>query len=69
MIRKGTEVSWDWGDGTATGKVEETVTDTLTRTIKGSEVTRHGTKNAPAVLIRQEDGSGVLKLRSEVERA
>jgi hypothetical protein len=69
MIRKGTEVSWDWGDGTATGKVEKTVTDTLTRTIKGSAVTRHGTKNDPALLIRQEDGSGVLKLRSEVERA
>ena len=36
---------------------------------KGSEITRNGTDDNPALLIEQEDGSRVLKLRSEVDRA
>ena len=68
MIRKGTEVKWKWGNGTAEGKVEETFTKSVTRTLKGSEVTRKGSDNDKALLIKQEDGSKVLKLESEVDR-
>jgi hypothetical protein len=41
----------------------------VTRTLSGSEITRHGSDDDPALLIEQEDGARVLKLRSEVSRA
>ena len=69
MIRKGTKVSWKWGNGTATGKVKETYTKEVTKTIEGSKITRKGEENNKALLIEQEDGGEVLKLESEVERA
>lgn len=69
MIREGTEVKWKWGDGHATGKVVETSTDTMERTIDGNKVKRKGSDDDKALLIEQEDGSKVLKLQSEVERA
>ena len=69
MIRKGTEVKWSWGNGTATGKVTQTFTEKVTRTLQGSEVTKNGTDDNHALLIEQEDGDEVLKLQSEVERA
>lgn len=69
MIREGTEVKWSWGDGTATGKVAERFERSVTRTIKGKEITRHGSADDPAYLIEQADGDRVLKLRSEVDRA
>lgn len=68
-IRTGTTVSWSWGNGTASGKVVEIHRDTVTRTLRGSEITRHGSDDNPAYLIEQEDGARVLKLRSEVERS
>lgn len=68
-MRKGTEVKWNWGSGTATGTVEETFGRKVTRTLKGSEITRNGTAEDPALLIVQDDGDRVLKLASEVERA
>lgn len=68
-IRTGTEVSWSWGNGTATGTVVEVHHDTVTRTLSGSEITRHGSDDDPAYLIEQDDGARVLKLRSEVQRA
>ncbi len=69
MIREGSSVKWNWGNGTGEGKVEETYTREVTRTIKGSEITRKGEEGNKALLIRQEDGSRVLKLESEVEKA
>jgi len=69
MIKKGTSVKWKWGSGTAEGKVQETFTESVTRTIKGNEVTRNGEKDNKALLIKQSDGDRVLKLESEVERA
>ena len=69
MIRTGTEVSWTWGQGSATGKVTEVHHDKVTRTTKGQEITRNGTEDNPAYVIEQEDGTTVLKLHSEVERA
>lgn len=69
MIRKGTKVCWKWGDGHATGEVEEIHTSEVTKTIDGNEIKRGASENEPAYLIRQEDGQRVLKSASEVVRA
>ncbi len=59
-------VEWDWGDGTARGQIVERFERNVTRTLKGSEVTRNGDEDNPAYLIRQDDGDEVLKLGSEL---
>ena len=69
MIRTGSEVKWKWGNGTATGKVKETFSKEVTRTIDGNEVTKKGESGNKALLIEQEDGGRVLKLESEVDKA
>ncbi len=69
MIREGSEVTWKWGNGTARGKVKETFTKEVTRTIDGAKITRKGEANNKALLIEQADGGQVLKLESEVEKA
>ncbi len=68
MIRKGSTVKWKWGTGEATGKVEETYTKEVTKTIKGSKITRKGESGNKALYIKQDDGNSVLKLESEVEK-
>lgn len=68
MIREGSQVKWDWGNGTAKGKVIETFSKKITKHIEGSEITRKGEEGNKALLIEQGDGSKVLKLESEVER-
>ena len=60
-------VQWDWGNGTAKGQIKERFERDVTRTLQGSEVTRKGTEDDPAYLIRQDDGDEVLKLGSEIE--
>ena len=65
----GTKVSWDWGQGTASGKVTERFTEKVSRTIKGNEVTRKARKSEPAYLIEQDDGDRVLKSHSELRKA
>ncbi len=65
----GDKVKWNWGNGTGEGKVEKTYTKKITRKLQGSEVTRNGSEDDPALYIEQEDGDGVLKLSSEVEKA
>lgn len=69
MIREGTHVAWPWGSGRAEGRVVERHESAITRTIDGSEITRRGTTDNPALIIEQDDGTRVLKLQSEVERA
>ncbi|MEO1671409.1 MAG: DUF2945 domain-containing protein [Cyanobacteria bacterium J06631_2] len=66
QIREGSLVSWDWGTGTAEGKVQSIHREEITKEIKGSEITRKGTQDNPAYLIEQEDSTEVLKLRSEL---
>ena len=66
--RKGDRVSWEWGEGRAYGKITEKFKEKVTRTLKGSEVTRNGSEDDPAILIEQEDGDEVLKLESEVRK-
>ncbi|MEM5565426.1 DUF2945 domain-containing protein [Psychroserpens sp. AS72] len=68
MIKKGTQVKWKWGNGTASGKVQDSYTQKVTKTIKGTQVTRSGEEGNKALYIQQEDGDYVLKSESEVER-
>ena len=66
-MRKGTQVSWKYGTGTATGKIESIHKEHITRQIKGSDITRNGSDDDPALVIVQENGDKVLKLQSEVK--
>ncbi len=68
-LREGDDVKWTWGTGFATGTVQSVFKESTTRKIKGSEVTRNGTHDDPALYIKQEDGDAVLKLSSEVEKS
>lgn len=68
-IREGTEVEWQWGEGTATGRVVEVFHEDVERTFDGTTVKRTASEDDPAYLIEQEDGAQVLKSRSELERA
>ena len=65
---EGDKVEWNWGNGTGTGKVTKVYTQDVTKTIKGSEITRHASDDEPALLIEQEDGDAVLKSASEVSK-
>ena len=65
---KGDRVSWEWGNGRAEGKVAETFTEKVTRTIGGNEVTRNASDDEPAYLIEQDDGGEVLKSHSELKK-
>lgn len=64
----GTKVKWKWGEGWGRGEVSEVFTSEVTRTIKGTEVTRKASDDDPAYLIEQADGDRVLKGHSEIER-
>ena len=68
MIQKGSTVEWKWGNSTAQGKVQETYSEEVTKTIKGSKITKKGESGNKALLIEQEDGDQVLKLETEVEK-
>ncbi len=68
-IRTGTEVTWKWGTSTASGKVVEVHHEKVTRQTEGEEITRNGSDENPAYVIEQDDGTTVLKLRSEVDKS
>ncbi|MBC6988524.1 hypervirulence associated TUDOR domain-containing protein [Hymenobacter jejuensis] len=68
-MRKGTQVTWKYGTGTATGKIEEVHKEAVTRKLKGSDITRNGTADNPAFVIVQDNGDRVIKLQSEVKAA
>lgn len=68
-FRKDQHVEWNWGNGTGTGQVKERFERDVERTLQGSKVSRNGSEDDPAYLIRQEDGDEVLKLGSELKAA
>ena len=67
MKNKGDTVKWEWGNGEGEGTVKEVYTEDVTKTIKGSEITRKASDDDPAYLIEQEDGDEVLKGESELK--
>lgn len=67
-LKKGDDVEWKWGKGKAEGEVAETFTKKVTRTIKGTKVTRNASREEPAHLVKEEDGKTALKSASELTK-
>lgn len=66
-LKKGQKVKWKWGKGTAYGKVSLIKKSKLTISSKDSKITRNGSKENPAVKIKQDDGTTVIKKSSELK--
>ncbi len=67
-FKKGSLVTWKWGQGEAEGKVEDVFTRRVKRRIKGKDITRKGSQARPAYLVKQADGAKALKLESELSK-
>lgn len=68
-FRKGARVKWNWGQGVGRGLIAERFERHVERTIEGSLIRRNGSKRDPAFLVKTDNGSEVLKLKSELSRA
>lgn len=68
-FQTGQYVKWNWGNGEGCGQIEERFEREVERTLEGTKVTRDGSEDNPAYLIKQDDGAEVLKLGSELEAA
>jgi hypothetical protein len=68
VYNKGTKVEWNWGNGTGTGKIQESFKEKVTRTIDGSEITRDADSDNPAYMIEQEDSSRVIKSHRKLSK-
>jgi hypothetical protein len=67
-MKKGETVHWNWGKSEAEGKVKEKFSEPVEKKIKGTEVKRKASKENPAYLIEQENGSQVLKSEKELKK-
>lgn len=68
QFKTGATVRWTWGKGEGEGRVAERFERRVSRTIEGKRITRVGTKDNPAYLVRQDGGGRVLKRGSELRR-
>ena len=67
-MKKGDTVHWNWGKSEAEGKVEKVDTEPVEKTIKSTKVKRNASEEKPALEIKQENGSKVIKSESEVKK-
>ena len=67
-MKKGDTVHWNWGKSEAEGKVEKVDTEPVEKTIKSAKVKRNASEEKPALEIKQENGSKVIKSESEVKK-
>lgn len=65
----GDKVEWDWGNGTAQGKITKVYTQKTTRKINGSEVTREADSDCQAYYIEQKNDGAALKSHSEIRKS
>lgn len=67
-MKKGDKVHWKWGKSEAEGVVKEKSEKTITKKIKGTTVKRKADKEEPAYVIKQENGTEVVKSESELKK-
>lgn len=66
-MKKGDKVHWNWGKSQAEGVIKQKSDKTITKKIKGTEVKRKASKEEPAYVIEQKNGTEVVKSESELE--
>ncbi|GAA94961.1 hypothetical protein E5Q_01616 [Mixia osmundae IAM 14324] len=63
-IDKGDKVSWNWGSGQPSGKVESINAETTTvESKRGNEIKKKGTEDDPAVHIKQGQNNAYFLVR------
>lgn len=65
---EGDKVTWNWGNGTASGRIVEKYVSEVEKTLKGTSVKRNASEDDPAYLIEQDDGDQVLKSGTELTK-
>ena len=66
-FKKNSKVQWKWLGRPIDGTVEEIFLESVTKTIKGKKITRHGSTDKPAYLVKSEAGNLALKLETELQ--
>lgn len=66
QFKKSAKVHWKWLGRPIHGTVEDVYKVSVTKTIKGKKITRHGTNEKPAYLVKSEAGNLALKLETEL---
>ncbi len=65
-FKKSSKVQWKWLGRPVNGIIEDVFKTSITMTIKGKKITRHGTDEKPAYLVKSEAGNLALKLETEL---
>lgn len=68
-FKKSSKVQWKWLGRPVYGVVEEVFKSSVTKTIKDKKITRHGSEELPAYLVKSEAGNLALKLETELSAA
>ncbi|QJW89058.1 DUF2945 domain-containing protein [Spirosoma taeanense] len=66
-VKKGDEVEWNYGKGKAKGTVAEVHTEDISRKTQGSTTKRKGSKEEPALVLKQ-GTKKIVKSASEVTK-
>ncbi|MBD2753346.1 hypervirulence associated TUDOR domain-containing protein [Spirosoma validum] len=66
-VKKGDEVQWNYGRGKGEGSIAEVHEEDVKRTVQGATVKRKGSKEEPALVIKQGDKK-IIKSASEVTK-
>jgi hypothetical protein len=66
-VKKGDDVTWNYGKGKAKGTVAEVHEEDVEKTVQGAKVKRKGSADEPALVIKQGDKK-IVKSASEVTK-
>lgn len=69
LFKKSSKVQWKWMGKSIHGTIEEVFESKITKNIKGKKITRNGTPENPAYLVKSEAGNLALKLQTELSVA
>jgi len=67
-VKKGDNVEWKYGKSKAEGKVAEVHKEDVNKNVQGKTIKRKGSKEEPALVIKQDNGKEVVKSASEVDK-
>lgn len=62
------KIQWKWLGRVIDGEIVEVHPKSVTKTIKGKKITRHGSEDKPAYLVRSDAGNLALKLATELSK-